>query len=126
MAIADVVIDDTMDKNVDIKNPTWEDVEAAIIKMDGKRYSSVGMLLGNEDNMIVGGGADKYVVGVRLGDGLYNLMNRWGVEDREVEVVAGEKNDFPENEIISQQDALTAAKYFFHNHSLDTTYTWKS
>jgi hypothetical protein len=124
MNVAFVSLDDTMEANKAIESPSWEDVEMLIRKMDNDRFSSAGIMLENEDNMLFGGGIDRYVVGSRLDNHGYNLRNKWGDSGKEVRLMNGQISFYPENEIVSLDDALKVARYFFDFNKLHPNYEW--
>jgi hypothetical protein len=126
MAIAMLVVDDTKGEGANIARPDWDIVEAEIRRMDGRRFTSVGLMLENDENFLIGDGGDKYVVGVSLNGELHSLKNNCGSPGEYVTIVAGQPVDYPGDEIVSLDEVLKTAKWFFDNNTLCPDCVWFS
>ncbi|MCL2717139.1 MAG: Imm1 family immunity protein [Alphaproteobacteria bacterium] len=125
MSVDLLTSDDTRGGGKEIQNPTWEQVKAEILEMDGEQYTSVGMMVGDDDHLMIGGGGTHYIVSVRDGDRLCAINNPNGDPERMVEVCVGEPSNFPEDELVGLDEALNAARWYFEHHTPEPNLPWK-
>lgn len=128
MAILQLSADNPQGRSVEIDRPSWEDVEAAIRRLDGIRYSEVALSDGDSTGLlIVGGYENRYMCERMYNDINALLLDPTKSRDKQVPVVAyeyGETEDSPEYWTVSLEMTLKAAHFFFLTNTLDPDLTW--
>ena len=117
--------DDTLGAVHDVTDPSWAEVEKALERLDGKRWTQVGMVIAEERHMIVGGGPDGYVLSCQRGETLFSLRapERGGRGMRSV--VCGQRAEFPEDEVVAWDAVLAATAAYYHSAALAPNLQWR-
>jgi hypothetical protein len=107
-----------------VPNPTWEQVEAAVRRLDNASLNDL-YLQPDADNsetyLCVGGGGGRYVLaGVLAGDRFPTLVdpNR-PAEPAELLRVGGQEGDYPANVVHDLETTLAAVQAFWASGSFD-------
>lgn len=118
--------DELADEEDDIPAPSWQQIEAAIRALDGKRRTIVTLGGDGELHLVVGGGSSNRYVVYMTSDNMHflNLTCR----DRAVETltlfVGGQDSLFPDNTVVDFTLALRAAKAFAETGQADPSCKW--
>ena len=108
----------------DVINPSWENVEAELLRMDGAKYTMIAMIAGDDRNLTIGGGNGRYVASVVDGDKIFSLKNPDGAEERYVYVIAGQGSFYPENQVVGLSDVMHAVRCYFDNSAREPGLQW--
>lgn len=110
-----------------IENPYWQQIETAILELNGKNKTLVTLGADEESYMSIGGGeAGKYIVNVTFDNmSFYNLVNYSKSEKIENLVVGGQAGSYPAKMCIDLQTVLLAAKTFVELGKLEESVTWE-
>jgi len=125
MSVRSLAWDCSDEVGQDVDNPSWENVEAEILRMDGQRYTAVGMILDDHHNMMIGGGGEHYTLGIcDANNGVSYLKNINGSPDKDIWINAGQGSDYPEEIVVALPDVLKAARYYFEHNKADPRLQW--
>ncbi|MFB2881284.1 Imm1 family immunity protein [Floridanema aerugineum] len=115
------------DESTVIENPSWQEIETAILELNGKSKTLVTLGADEESYMSIGGGeAGKYIVNVTFDNiSFYNLVNFSKSEQIEKLVVGGQVGDYPEKMCINLQTVLLASKTFAELGKLEESVIWE-
>ena len=115
------------DESTVIENPSWQEIETAILELNGKSKTLVTLGADEETYMSIGGGeAGKYIVNVTFDNmSFYNLGNFSKSEQIEKLVVGGQVGDYPEKMCINLQTVLLASKTFAELGKLEESVNWE-
>jgi hypothetical protein len=110
-----------------IENPDWNQIEAAIRKLDGKSQTLVTLGVDDETYMTVGGGgAGKYVVSVTFDNiSFHNLVDLSKPDETEKLVIGGQEGIYPAKMCVDLLPCLLAARTFAESGKLDTLLSWQ-
>ncbi len=113
-----------------IEQPGLEQIEAALERLDGERYSLVVLGADESTYMGIGGGSgDKYVVFVSYDDQeFYSLWDdELGVAEDGVIIlnIGGRKDEYPAQQCVGREAMLRAAKRFAADGTREPTLTWR-
>ena len=110
-----------------IENPTWQQIESAIVELNGTTQTLVTLGADEEVYMSIGGGArGKYIANITF-DNLtfHNLVNRSQVEEVQQLVVGGQLVNYQAKICVDLQTALLAAKTFALAGELEESVSWE-
>jgi hypothetical protein len=114
--VADAWVENSCEQT-EIDNPTIDQIEVAIDKLDQKQHTIITLQMDDEKNLTIGGGNGQYVV--YLGDG--NESFRSLVKGDDVHLVSvnagGQQGDYPAKKVVDNKTAKKAAT-FFSQHAL--------
>ncbi|OKH40415.1 hypothetical protein NIES2119_01975 [[Phormidium ambiguum] IAM M-71] len=115
------------DESTVIENPSWQEIETAILELNGKSKTLVTLGADEETYMSIGGGeAGKYIVNVTFDNmSFYNLVNFSKSQEIETLVVGGQAGDYPAKMCVDLQIVLLAAKTFAELGKLEESVTWE-
>lgn len=101
--------------------PSWEEIEAAIRQLDGKKKTEVSIAGEGEAHMSISGGNGIYLVDATPNNDLfYSLRNPEGPSEEEVQVVSGGQLDTVSlAEVVPLEMTLIAARTFAENGEFD-------
>lgn len=118
---------DNKDEGDFIENPSWQEIETAILELNGKSKTLVTLGADEETYMSIGGGeAGKYIVNVTFDNiSFYNLVNFSKSEQIEKLVVGGQVGDYPEKMCMNLQTVLLATKTFAELGKLEKSVNWE-
>lgn len=115
-----------------VENPTWEQIEGSILRLDGQRMTQI--VLGaleddafNEDhNMAIGGGGGVYTADVVLDGGAsYVPVDLSKGTDDVTLIVGGQVAYRPARHCLDIQTVLQCAETFVRSGELDSTIQWE-
>jgi hypothetical protein len=109
------------------ESPSWDDVVAAIKCLDADKRTLVAADGWGETQMLIGGGAGKYVVSVSTSDEeLFTLINSDAkASDRVLVNAGGQTGNFPSQEIVDYETAIQAANWFYEHNEPAPQLVWK-
>jgi len=102
----------------EIAEPTWEQVEAAIRRLDNDRWNDVYLYPASSDTetyLCVGGGSGRYLVSGSIGNEVFPTVidpANPAIEDVPL-VVGGQEGLYPANWIVDLTTALGACKVYY-------------
>jgi hypothetical protein len=113
-------------KDEEIEMAHLEDVERFIQRLDQDTYTNVSLEGPGKSVMTVGGGNGDYVVIATFDqERWFTLrMGPRGGPQRLV-TVGGQPGDYDSDIVVTFDDALAAARYWFHHTALDPALTWR-
>jgi hypothetical protein len=112
----------------ELGNPTWQDIESAIRRLDGDTCSL--LILGLSDpvpHLAIGGGQDgKYIV-YATPDNLtfYNLINPQAAPGKSMLVAGGQQGDYANKQCVGLPEVLRAAKTYAESGRLESSLVWE-
>src|ERR1700694_2166654 len=111
-----------------IMNPSWEDIEIAIKRLDGKHRTIVTIKGEEEAHLTVGGGAGgQYVVYATFDNANYfTLMSNDQSQSKVMLFVGGQEGDYPKNIVVDLHPALAAARTFAEIGQIDRDLAWRN
>ena len=111
-----------------LENPSVDDVEKAIRRLDGLTFTEVLLSDGESEGLLVTGGSEcRYVCERIKGDSNWTLMNCDSESaDNSVAIIAGGPPDFPTNMVVSVEQVISAMRFFCETGELDSSQTWES
>jgi hypothetical protein len=113
-------------KETELCDPSWSDIEAAIRNLDGKGRTTATLLSDGDAHLTVGGGENGQFVVYATCDGLYFFS--LAVDDRSSDnvflFVGGQTGDYPKNTVVDIALALRAARAFTDSGNLDPSLRW--
>ena len=117
--------DDARGGGLVAESPTRQRVLEAFSRLDGKRYTLLGLEVDEERQMYIGGGGGRYVVSIYLGDRNKVLCDPTKSEDGSEWVVCGQGSSYPSSMVVDEQSARQAMLNFFDTGGLwDPTLFW--
>src|SRR5437879_5411285 len=82
--------------------PEWNDVEQAILQMDGNLYNQVILVVVEDHYLLVGGGENElFVCEAEVPDGQYVLTNPAHSDDEVIPIMNGEVTDYVASHVVS-------------------------
>lgn len=110
-----------------IKNLDWNQIEAAIHELDGKRKTLVILGADDETYMTVGGGRlGKYIVSATFDNiSFYNLVDLSKPDVTEKLVVGGQEGTYSAKMCVDLLRCLLAARTFAESGKLDSLLVWQ-
>jgi hypothetical protein len=112
-----------------MESPSWEQIECALLRMDGSKVTFVGVKGDRPDASItVGGGSDgKYVVCATY-DNLrfFTAVNPQATPGKILMVAAGQPSEFDLEKCVDQAAALRALRTFAWTGELDKSVKWSN
>lgn len=115
-------------KDVAYENPTWEEVETMIRRLDGDKRSYLMMAASRNDlaekMLSIGGGQNGIYICFYYDGDEYNLHNPLCDSEEEIDVFMGELSRRSRKECVDLDSVLLAAKTFFEKGILDQRLEW--
>lgn len=110
--------------------PSWKEVEAAIRRLDGHKYSDLHIYPDRTDmntSMVIGGGAGAFVVGATIGGARHFALTRAvkccaGLAPI---VVGGQLSEYPHHLVVDLEAALGAASALVQVGSIQLSDSWE-
>lgn len=118
--------DGVTDEGDDIPAPSWQQIEAAIRDLDGKRRTIVTLAAEAESHLTIGGGSsNRYVVYMTFDNmEFHNLLSGDRAEQVVKLFVGGQDGLYPDNTVIDITLALKAARGFAETGQPDPSCKW--
>lgn len=116
-----------IDRGSRIPDPSWEDVDEAILSLDGAVYTVVKFGWNEDCYMTVAGGSDGLYLEFVTTDGtsFAHLVDRSKADELVQLDIGGQPGDYPLNRCISLDVARHAAKVYFETGNLTSEDTWE-
>lgn len=112
----------------ELRNPTWQDIESAIRRLNGDTCSLLILGIGDPvPHMAIGGGQDgKYIV-YATPDNLtfYNLINPQATPGKLLLVAGGQQGDYANKQCVGLTEVLNAAKTYAEAGRLESSLVWE-
>jgi hypothetical protein len=105
--------------------PTWEDVERAVRRLDGTKFTEVN--LADSENtalLICGGYGGRYTCERMHYDDNYLLLDPRLADDPPVEIM-DDGDGYPGSWTVDLEMAVKAARVFFETGQLDSSMQWR-
>jgi hypothetical protein len=111
-----------------LDNPTWQDIEVAIRRLDGDSCSLLS--LGFDDpvpHMGIGGGEDgKYIVYATADNWVFhNLIHPQAPPGKSLLVAGGQRGAYANKQCVGLPEVLRAAKTYAESGQLDSSLVWE-
>lgn len=111
-----------------LDNPTCQDIEAAIRRLDGDSCSMLVLGIGDPvPHMGIGGGEDgKYIVYATPDNWVfYNLINPKAPPGKSFLVAGGQRGDYANKQCVGLAEVLSAAKTYAESGRLESSLVWE-
>jgi hypothetical protein len=110
----------------EIRAPGVDDVLRLFQKLDASVHTHLALEARDGTNLVIGGGAGRYVVYVATPDQqFWNLLSEPSKTGVVLLHVGGQEGDFPARQVVGEQQALLAARTFLSDGKLDPTLIWE-
>jgi hypothetical protein len=110
---------------VEVAN-SWEEIEAAIRRLDGHRSTLVTLEAENETHMAIGGGNSKYLVYVTFdNEDFHYLVDLSQPDKSETLVVGGQEGIYPAKCCVDLSTTLKAARGFAEFGKIEKSVAWE-
>jgi Immunity protein Imm1 len=104
--------------------PTWEDVERAVRRLDGTRFTQVNLADGEDTGLLISGGhGGRYACERMQHDDNYLLLDPTLADDPPLKI--SDDADYPGSWTVELEMALKAARVFFETGQLDPSMQWR-
>lgn len=111
-------------------NPTWDQVKQAILALDGRQRTMVGITdkEGSDHYMLVAGQWEgRFVVNATSNNAdFFSLVDPSRSTDRVALYVGGQDGEYEERKCVPLAWTLEAAQHFFEVGELKSTMNWQS
>lgn len=113
-----------------IKNPTWQQVEMVINKLDGDNVTQITMDNGNEDNYLCIGGGNHGLCNIFISTNdneVINTLIKTEFDHTLVHklVTGGQEGDFEDRLCVSMDIAKRVAKTYYESGKKDELFVWE-
>ena len=110
----------------EVELPSIKQIEEAIKRLDGERYSLVTLEAGAGAHIAIGGGKGCYVAYATFdNERFYNLLADGDVEQQVTLFVGGQDGEYPANTIVDERAVLAAATTFAKSGRLEPELSWE-
>jgi len=101
-------------------------LEDFIIRLDQSEFTEI-TAKDTITELYIGGGNDNYAISVSLDGTIFDLINEEKDSSRKHVsiVIAGEQLFYSPIKIVSVENALMAAEYYYEHRAMDPTMKWK-
>jgi hypothetical protein len=106
-------------------DPNWTDMDSAIRALNGDDRNQVGLMGPNDDYLQVAGGPVEFIVGCRTLDRLRVLTDSTRDKNQTSWIYEGQGAYYPQDECVSIDLVLIAARTFAESGRLEPSCTWK-
>lgn len=111
-----------------LDNPTWQDIETAIRRLDGDACSMLVLGIGDPvPHMGIGGGEDGNYIVYATPDNwvFYNLTNPEAPPGKSFLVAGGQRGDYANKQCVGLTEVLRAAKTYAESGQLEASLIWE-
>lgn len=104
----------------------FDEMEALIRRLDQKKHTSVSLGETGKPALMIGGGKGDYVV-LWMADADHWLSLKMGPRhgSKKLLTVGGQPGDYESELVVTLDQAIAAARYFFLHKELDPTQKWE-
>jgi len=116
------------DNKKEYLNPTWDQIEASLRKLDGLNFSYIQLSpsKNNEEFLVLGGGKDgKYLCFYYYMNESYCVFNPLETCNEKVEINIGKVSERNKNELINIDMVLSISKIYSQNGKRDDSVNWR-
>lgn len=117
-------------RGVRMANPTWDQVKQAILALDGKQRTTVGITdkEGSDHYLLIAGQWDGRFVVNATPDNMdfFSLVDPSRSTDKVTLYVGGQDGEYEERKCVPLAWTLQAAEHFFETGELKSTMNWQS
>ena len=108
-------------------NPSWEDIDAAIRKLNGGEYTIVRLQGKDEAHMAIGGGGHgRYIVYATFNnEEFFNLLCDDKAIGSVLLFIGGREQDLPMETVVEVDLVFKAVKTFVERGELESNLQWK-
>jgi hypothetical protein len=108
-----------------VQQPAWEQIQEAVLQMDGHGRCWVSIVADEETYLMLGGGADgRYVCEVVVPQGDFVLCDPTQPEGDPVPINNGQLSLYEPRHVVDLGKALQATRHFAATRELDPSLTW--
>ncbi|MEX2492613.1 MAG: Imm1 family immunity protein [Nitrospirales bacterium] len=109
-------------------NPSWEDIDAAIRKLNGETYTIVRLQGKDEAHMVIGGGAHgRYIMYATLNnEDFFNLVSDDKAIGSVLLCIGGREENLPMETVVDFVLVFKAVGTFVELGELESTLQWKT
>ena len=112
-------------KELKVPNPTWDEVEAAIRRLDANRYTIACLVAPDQRHLLIGGGTGQFVMTVGLDEDRHLTAQDENKPSGEVELtVGGQTGNYDNRTIWDMITVLKCARLFWQDNELHPSVTW--
>ncbi len=104
---------------------TWDDVEAALRALDGKRRTQLMVEHDDTSNIVVGGGAGAYNVCITTADEIFYTLRDRSKQGTTELVAGGQRGVYPAETVVDLDMAQRAVRVFYELGLADATLDWR-
>ena len=105
-------------------HPAWEDVEQAVRRLDGARFTQVNLADSEDAGLVISGGCGgRYACERMQHDDNYLLLDPTLEDDPPVRIT--DDDEYPGSWTVDLEMALKAARVFFETAQLDPSMRWR-
>lgn len=109
-----------------IRDPKYEDVSAALHRLDAKKYTMLTCVACDNSTLVVGGGSGAYIVYYSPDDLVfYILLGNESASGSIVINIGGQEGDYSQRHVIDIDCALKALKFFYTTAQMDEEQKWE-
>lgn len=122
-----LVKDNNPQKNIELENPSFDQIIEAVYSLDGNQHSYL-MLCPEADSdemMVIGGGEKNEYICLYYNGDEYSLINPNETSNEKVAVFMGQMCIRKKYELVNIQSVLLAVKTYAESGTKDRTLTWK-
>lgn len=116
------------DEGGEVDAPQWEDIETYIQALDGSKHTLVVLQGADEAHMAIGGEQSHYIVYATFDNQRFEQLQAQQVSDTSNSLVhltvGGQPGDYQVRHIVTQGEAMKAAKTFALSGSLNEDLVW--
>lgn len=110
-----------------IHTPTWENIQSAILRLDGERYTEVALMVEPGIGMLISGGFNRtFMCEVKLPNKHWTLVDYSKSDEETVTIVKHEPDTFEEYLTSDLETILTVAFKYCHEGVLNDFFSWEN
>jgi Immunity protein Imm1 len=111
-----------------VPNPTWQDIRAAIERLDGRQRTLVTLSAEGDAHLAIGGGQyNQYVVYATSDNVKFStLMSADQSHSKVLLFIGGQEGDYQKDIVVDFDGALAAAKFFADHGRTDPSLQWRT
>ncbi len=127
MYVKYLVKDNNPQSNIELENPSIDQIIESINSLDGDKHSYI-MLCPEEDSeemLVVGGGENNEYICLYYNGDEYSLINPNEKSDEKVEIFMGQTSIRKKYELMDIERVLLAVKTFAESGEMENSLNWK-
>jgi hypothetical protein len=108
-----------------VDSPSFTEIEHLVLQLDQDIKYYLEIVIDDNNKMIVGGGAGKYIVNICKENLLLQLINPDGNDESAISVYIGQESEYPTNWIVNLPEVISAAKFYYDNQEANPIQEWQ-